>query len=139
VKTEKKKSKIPVKPPWNTRRGRFGSEPIPENHHIIPESRNGNRIDNILVDFPSDLHWSWHRLFGNLLPLEIMLVILRHMLKPGKFRRWRSIIEEGEEPPKPVNPDQIILEMMKKVFPKDWIPGNKLINELSRRRNQGKS
>jgi len=138
-KVKKKKPRVPIKPPWNTRQSRFGYEPVPENHHIIPRSRQGNFTDNILTNFPSDRHWAWHRLFGNLLPMEIMLVILRYMLKPGNFRQWPNIVEKGKEPPKPVNPDQIILEMTKKVFPKDWVPGNKLMSELNRRQNQGKS
>lgn len=122
------------KPPWNTKKGK----PFPENHHIIPSSRGGgNETKNILVDIPSDLHWAWHRVFGNLTPMEILTTLARVFFKGRRFRQYKYSIDrqagKSSLPPK-MSPDEIILALERQVFPKDWVPSDKLMRRLERLR-----
>lgn len=90
---------------------------------------------NVLKGFPSDLHWCWHRLFGNLNPMEIMTVLVRHLMRPGEYRSYRNLVTKKNDPKPPeATPDEIILQLARLVFPPDWIPSDRLIQDLVRRR-----
>lgn len=118
-------------PPWPTKK----EEPFPQKHHILPSSRGGGNQDpNILAGIPSDDHWCWHRLFGNLTPREIMAVILRHFFKGGRYQPYlRSIGKRGGEAPT-MTGDEIIFALLKlKVIPRDWVPSEGLMAELKRK------
>ncbi|OGC38265.1 hypothetical protein A2V54_02135 [candidate division WWE3 bacterium RBG_19FT_COMBO_53_11] len=119
-------------PPWPTKK----ESPFPQNHHLIPQSRGGKHLTkNLLEGIPSDLHFCWHRLFGNLTPMEILTVLVRHLLKPGEYERYQNLYT-GEKDPKPpeAKPDEIILKLARSVFPPDWVPSDRLIDELMARR-----
>ena len=119
-------------PPWLTRKER----PFPQDHHLTPRSREGTNLrDNILEGFPSDLHFCWHRLFGNLKPMEILTVLVRHLLRPGEYRRYRNLVtEKNDSQPPEATPDEIILKLNQLVFPPDWVPSDRLMRELEERR-----
>lgn len=121
-------------PPWEVNRKDGEETPILQNHHIIPSSRGGRRVRNLIQGFPADLHWAWHRLFGNLLPQEIIVVLLYFLFRPGQFSHWKKFIPDGAEPPETFTPDQIIMELMKVVFPKNWVPGDELMARLEEKR-----
>ncbi|MEX1061608.1 MAG: hypothetical protein WEC39_00620 [Patescibacteria group bacterium] len=127
-----------TRPPWETT-GTEHPEPVKQNHHIIPRSRDGDRNNNILAGIPSDLHYSYHRLFGNLTPPEVLQVLLLYLFRPGKFRRWRSNAKAKNPPFRILEPDHVISILMLKVFPPDWMPGDKLMKKLERKRSKGKS
>jgi hypothetical protein len=132
--TERPVAKKPkVRPPWETE----GEEPLPQAHHIYPSSRGGgNNPENILKDTPADTHWAWHRLFGNLTPEEILTALFRYLLKGGRYHDYqRSVSRKGRKPPV-MPPDEMILEMIEKIFPEDWVPGDDLMTELERRRGK---
>ena len=119
-------------PPWPTRKER----PFPQDHHLTPRSREGdNRPRNILAGIPSDLHWCWHRLFGNLTPMEILTVLVRYLMRPGEYRRYRNLVtEKNDSQPPEATPDEIILKLNQLVFPPDWVPSDRLMRELEERR-----
>lgn len=117
-------------PIWEVKNG----GPILQDHHVVPSSRGGKRNHgNILFKVPSDTHWAYHLLFGNLMPLEIIDVLLRTFFCGGRFRReYRRIINDGEQPPN-IDPDKLLLALVRKVFPKDWVPSEELIQSLIER------
>ena len=119
-------------PPWPTKKER----PFPQDHHLMPRSRGGTNLRrNILEGFPSDLHWCWHRLFGNLKPMEILTVLVRHLLRPGEYRHYRNLVTGKNDPKPPVaEPDEIISKLARFVFPPDWVPSDRLMQELEKRR-----
>ncbi|GMR19035.1 MAG: hypothetical protein BMS9Abin34_159 [Patescibacteria group bacterium] len=120
------------KPPWPTKKGK----PFPQKHHILPSSRGGNsRPKNILRGIPSDDHWAWHKLFGNLTPRETVTVLLRYLLKGGKYYRFRRSINKKTSPPKAMSPDEMILAMLKLgIFPQNWIPSDEIMRVLEKKR-----
>lgn len=120
------------KPFWETDEH---GEPIPQKHHIIPGSRGGKE-GPLLTEVPSDIHWAWHRLFGNRIPLEILDLILKVWFKGGKFINYRTSIERKDEAPKTMTPDQLIVALEKLVFPEDWVPSKRLIRRLEKRRER---
>lgn len=117
--------------PWPIKKG----EPFPQKHHILPSSRGGGNHDqNILTGIPSDDHWCWHRLFGNLTPGEIMAVILRHLFKGGKYQPYQRSIGKRAPPAPTLTGDEIIFALLRlKVIPKNWKPSAELLAELKRR------
>ena len=120
-------------PPWPlNNKGRV----FPQEHHLTPRSRQGgNERQNILAGIPSDLHWCWHRLFGNLKPMEILTVLVRHLMRPGEYRRYRNLVTGKNDPKPPVaEPDEIISKLARFVFPPDWVPSDRLMQELEKRR-----
>jgi len=128
------------KSPWPV--SNKDGEPFPQKHHILPSSRGGSSHEwNILDGIPSDDHWCWHRLFGNLAPGEIMAVILRHFLKGGKYQTYRRSIGKKDPPAPTLSGDETILALLKlRVIPRDWAPSEKLLAEMKRRvRNQRES
>ena len=125
---------ISYKPPWETYRKNGEDVPILQNHHIVPSSRGGPKVGNLIKRMPSDMHWCWHRLFGNLKPSEIITVILMFFCRPGDFVAWKRYIPDGESPPEVFTPDQIILEMMNLIFSKYWVPSDELMGKLEERR-----
>jgi hypothetical protein len=121
------------RPPWETDKEGL---PIPQEHHINPRSRKGERNhENILSRTPSDVHWAYHRIFGNLQPLEIIATLLRTFFRGGRFRKkYRRIISNGERPPK-VNPDGLLLDLIK-LFPEGWALTDELIGSLTEQRDK---
>jgi hypothetical protein len=117
-------------------------EPVLQKHHIIPSSRGGEKSEeNLLTEVPSDIHWAWHRLCGNRTPLEILDTILKVWFRSGRFIKYRTSIkrrtkEKEAEPPKTMTPDQIIIALMERVFPEDWVPSKRLIKRLEKRRER---
>ena len=121
-------------PPWPTDKGR----PFPQEHHNVARSRGGeHHRRNILSGFPSDLHWCWHRLFGNLTPMEILTVLVRHLLRPGEYCEYRNLItgREKQKPPE-ATPDEIIIKLGRLAFPPDWVPSDRLVNYLLEKRRR---
>ncbi len=119
------------KPPWPIQKGKI----FPQKHHILPSSRGGgNGFRNILNGIPSDDHWVWHKLFGNLTPMEIMTVLVKHLFKGGAYRKYRRSIEKNASKPPSMSPDEIILALERQVFPKNWAPSDKLMRRLERLR-----
>lgn len=117
------------KPPWPTNKGKI----FPQKHHITPSSRGGgDGYRNILNGIPSDDHWAWHKLFGNLTPIEIMTVLVKHLFKGGTYREYRRSIHKQASAPPSISPDRIILALVHQVFPKNWVPSDKLMSRLKR-------
>lgn len=117
--------------PWPIKKGK----PFPQRHHILPSSRGGgNQDQNILAGIPSDDHWCWHRLFGNLTPGEIMAVILRRLLKGGGYRLYQKSIGKKDPPAPTLTGDGIVFALLRlKVIPRDWAPSAELMAEMKRR------
>jgi len=118
-------------PYWETKRG----EPILQKHHVTPSSRGGKR-GRILAELPSHFHWAWHLLFGNLKPLEILDILLKVWFQGGSFEEYQTSIGKKSEAPKTMTPDRMISALMRLVFPKDWVPSEKLIGILKKRRER---
>ncbi|MEX0587244.1 MAG: hypothetical protein WDZ67_00010 [Patescibacteria group bacterium] len=124
-------------PPWPVDKK---GEIFPQEHHIVPRSRGGDKYPrNILKGIPSDLHWCWHRLFGNLKPMEILTVLVRYLMRSGKYERYRNLVT-GKKDPKPpeATPDEIVMKLARLVFPPDWVPSDRLIAYLTAKRKEGK-
>lgn len=118
------------------RNGLSREELTPTRQHLTPRSRGGPTEPwNILRDFPRKLHEAWNILFGNLNLFEALAVFVNHLTKAGKFRNYQKFVREGEKPPKTPSPDDLLLAIIKRIFPEDWVPGDQLIKELERRRN----
>jgi len=74
-------------------------EALRQDHHTTPDSRGGLRTwENILRAFPWKLHQAWHRLFGNLLPLEIFTVLLKNLLRGGQYRGYQRVVNDRTGP-----------------------------------------
>lgn len=107
----------------------------PTEQHIVPRSRGGETNEsNLLHHFPHKLHEAWNMLFGNLKPLEAISALLDNLLRPGEFRDYQKIIKKKDKPPRVMSPDDILLTVIKRYFPADWVPGNVLMEELEKRR-----
>jgi len=126
--------KMAYKPPWPTIKDRA----FRQKHHILPSSRGGgNQQSNILDGIPSDDHWAWHKLFGNLTPREIMFVLLSHLFKGGKYRPYRRSIDKKEPAAPEMTGDEIIFALMKfRIIPREWIPSDGLMATLEKRREE---
>jgi hypothetical protein len=108
---------------------------IPQDHHVVPKSRGGEHTkENMLCNVPSDVHWAYHHLFGNLTPIEIIATLLRYFFHRGNFRvRYQRIVKRGGS--LRVNPDKLLLSVLK-TFPEDWVPSEEVIQRLQERRQQ---
>ena len=120
------------KPPWPTKKG----VPFRQKHHILPSSRGGgNQRGNILDGIPSDDHWAWHKLFGNLTPREIMAVLLRHLFKGREFKTYQKSVGRKGSPAPEMTGDEIIFALMSlQIIPKEWVPSDRLMGVLEKRR-----
>lgn len=118
------------------------SAPEKQDHHIIPKSREGTSDAswNILQGLLAELHAALHMVFGNLKPLERLDVFLK-LHRGGQFESYQKIIDEeaGDTPPELLPPDEMLLEITERIFPPDWVPGDRLMEELERRRKNEKS
>jgi len=111
--------------------------PTVQDHHIVPKSRGGSHNrENILEGVPSDVHWAYHRLFGNLMPLEVIAIIAKIFFRGGKFRkRYPRIIKRVVRTSK-APPDKVIAILIETLFPTDWVPSKELIEKLQKRREE---
>ena len=123
------------KPPWPTDKK---GDIFPQEHHLVPRSRGGGQqYRNIIEGIPSDLHWCWHRLFGNLTSMETLTILVQHLMRPGKYHGYQNLITGMEERKPPVaTPDKIIFALENQAFPRNWVPSKKLIRHLERLRKK---
>lgn len=91
----------------------------------------------MIFRIPVALHKAYHDLFGNLTPLEVIDLLFKVFLRPGRFKKYRRVVNGGEPPPK-VDPDKLVLALTKLIegaFP-NWIPPEALIRNLTERRRR---
>jgi hypothetical protein len=119
------------RPPWHKRKRK-------EDHHIVPSSRGGCNRDNLLRGFPREDHWAWHKLFGNLTPMEILTVLVKYLFKAGKYRNYRRDIKKTAPATSSMSPDEIILALECQVFSNGWFPSDELMERLEKLRIERK-
>jgi hypothetical protein len=68
------------------------------NHHIIPKSRGGKRVEENLLRIDTGRHAAWHLLFGDLTLKEAAAVLLRvAKMKESSSKRSKQNSKEKKK------------------------------------------
>ena len=82
--------KLPISPyaipPGHDRSsGRAPYHGIATRHHLVPRSQGGKTTPANLLEIPEKVHQSWHHLFGNMTPEQVIVYVATHWVPAGYF------------------------------------------------------